>query len=257
MKISREKAALGVFAVLALAGLAVLLTYIFTVGHSLNVAASSIDDATGSLDGYTALLYKGTAEAHTETVVDNTQALDGKLSSRDLNLQSTQKGGNGSGDEVSAKDAPGAADDDGREGARTVTLFSLASSYVGKQARVVEVDVADSTAYNARTVVRAGKYTFGFVSIDEVTAQPSYLAKRVADYDALGVDFVVCVVSDLSLLDDYDGADIVISAKDEGLSSHGALVDGVFYDDAPLVGQVGTILVSPSRTITAKDAATL
>ena len=63
-KISREKAALGFFVFLALAGLGVLIAYIVTVGHSLNVAASNIDDATGNLDGYTAVLYKGTATEH-------------------------------------------------------------------------------------------------------------------------------------------------------------------------------------------------
>ena len=32
----------------------------------------------------------------------------------------------------------------------------------------------------------------------------------------------------------------------------GASVKGVFYDDAAMVGQVGTVLISPSRTITAR-----
>ena len=68
---------------------------------------------------------------------------------------------------------------------------------------------------------------------------------------------VVCVTKDLSLLDNYAGATIVISSQDEGISSHGALVKGGFYDDAAMVGQVGTVLVSPSRTITAKDVSSL
>ena len=46
-------------------------------------------------------------------------------------------------------------------------------------------------------MVRANGRTFGFVSIDEVTAQESYLAKRIADYKKLGVDLVVCVTKDL------------------------------------------------------------
>lgn len=65
-KISREKAALGFFILLALAGLGVLIAYIVTVGHSLNVAASNIDDATGNLNDYTAIIYKGTATEHHE-----------------------------------------------------------------------------------------------------------------------------------------------------------------------------------------------
>lgn len=253
MRISREKAALGVAVALALAGLGVLLAYIFTVGHSLNVAASSIDDATGSLDGYTVLLCEGTAEDQRETVVD-TSTLEGGVSSRLLNKQSSPLGAPD--DEVSADEAaPGSSGED--QDARPVSLPALAKSYVDAQAKVIVVDVVDLGAYNERYIVRAAGRTYGFVSIDEVTAQGGYFHKRVADYRDLGVDIVVCVVSDISLLDDYEGADIVISTQDEGLSSGGALVDGSFYMDAALKGRVGTVLVSPSRTITAKDAVAL
>ena len=243
-KISREKAALVVFIVLGLSALGVVIAYICTLGHSLNVAASSIDDATGSLDGYTALVYDGTAESRRESVVDTTGAKNGMLASRSLNRQSTQKAAEKKG-EISASQASDAAKEG--EGASEVSLFSLQCSYVEKQASVVVVDVENPRRYNERTVVRANGRTFGFVSIDEVTAQESYLAKRIADYKELGVDLVVCVTKDLSLLEDYSGAAIVISTQDEG----------VFYDDAALKGQVGTVLVSPSRTITAKDVSSL
>lgn len=242
------------FILLGLSALGVVIAYICTFGHSLNVAASSIDDAAGSLDGYTALVYEGTAQSRRETVVDTAGAKDGKLVSRSLNKESTQKSAEKK-DEISASQATEAAKEG--EESSSVSLFSLRCSYVEKQASVVVVDVADPSRYNERTVVRASGRTFGFLSIDEVTAQQSYLAKRLADYKELGVDLVVCVTKDLSLLEDYSGVNIVISSQEEGLSSHGALVKGVFYDDAALVGQVGTVLVSPSRTITAKDVSSL
>lgn len=253
MRISREKAALGVAVALVLAGLGVLLAYIFTVGHSLNVAASSIDDATGSLDGYTVLLYEGTAEDQRETVV-RTPTLEGGVSSRLLNERSASLGAPDN--EVSADEAAPESSDE-EQGTRPVSLPALAKSYVNAQAKVITVDVADPSEYNERYVVSAAGRTYGFMSIDEVTAQGGYFHKRVADYRDLGVDIVVCVASDLSLLDSYEGADVVISTQDEGLASGGALVDGSFYVDATLKGRVGTVLVSPSRTITAKDAVTL
>lgn len=255
MKVSREKAALGFFIVLALAGLGVLLAYIVTVGHSLNVAASNIDDATGNLDEYTAILYKGTAEEHTETVV-SPSAVGESLSPRELNRRSTQGDAEASSDEVSAEDTANTSSDES-EDASPVSVFALQRSYVDKNASVFVVDVENLTQYNERTIVRAGKYTFGILSVDEVTAQSNYVQKRVADYENHKVDIVVCVVKDLSLLDSFEGVDIVISAQDEGLAANGVLVDGVFYNDAALVGQVGTILVSPSRTITARDAASI
>lgn len=249
--ISREKAALGVFAFLVLAGLGVLIAYIVTVGHSLNVAASSIDDATGSLDDYTAVLYKGTVTERRETVVDSS-AVGETLSPHAMNKRSTQDKTEDSSGEASATDTTNA--DSSEEEVRPLSVFELQRSYIEKNAHVLTLDLEDLTQYNDHSVVRAGKYTFGMFSIDEVTAQESYFQKRIEQYKALEVDFIVCMVSDLSLLDSYSGAHIVISAQDEGFAPHGVLVDGVFYDDATLQGRVGTVLISPSRTITARDA---
>ena len=90
-KVSREKAALVVFFLLGFSVLAIAIAYICTLGHSLNVAASSIDDAAGSLDGYTALVYEGTAENHRETVVDTTGVKDGKLTPTKNQLRKARK----------------------------------------------------------------------------------------------------------------------------------------------------------------------
>lgn len=260
-KISREKAALGFFVFLTLAGLGVLIAYIVTVGHSLNVAASNIDDATGNLDEYTAILYKGTVSEHRETVVADTEVdmmlSANTLSSRSLNSRSIQPGiEDQSTDEVSATDAATNASE-GKTDLQPVSLFGLQRSYIEKGAQVISVDTEQLTAYNTSTIVRAGAHTFGIFSIDQITAQHSYLEKRVADYESKNVDIIICLVSDVSLLESYEGVDIVISAQDEGFDSYGVLVDGVFYNDAALQGQVGTILVSPSRTITARDAVSL
>lgn len=256
-KISREKAALGIFIFLALAGLGVLITYIVTVGHSLNVAASNIDDATGNLDEYTAILYKGTANEHRETVI-NTADLGDSLSSRSLNKRSTQSAEENSTDEVSAADTTeSSSESKNSDEAKPVSLFALQRSYIEKGACVFSLDTEHLTNYNTPTLIRAGNYTYGIFSLDEITAQKSYLQKRVADYEDKKADIIICLVSDVSLLDSYEGVDIVISAQDEGFDSYGVLVDGVFYNDAALQGQIGTILVSPSRTITARDAASL
>ncbi len=253
MKMSREKAALGVFLFLAVAALGVVIAYIVTFGHSLNVAASKIDDAAGSLDGYTALLYQGTAESRRATVVNAPDHASDSLGPRALNRQSSQKGGEGSNGEVSAAQASSSVGD-GQEGQQaSVSLFSLRVSYVEKQAAVITVDVEHPEAYNERCIVRANGKTFGFVYIDEVTAWQSYLQKRIADYKLCGVDMVVCVTKEIGLMRSYQGSSIVISQQEEGISPHGVAVQGVFYDDAALKGQVGSILVSPSRTITAKD----
>lgn len=254
MSVSREKAALGFFIVLALAALAIAVIYIVGASRSLNMAASSIDDATGNLNDYTALIYEGQALDQQETLVDVTRT-ENRLVPRGLGGQSVQQAQTQS-DEVSASDVASSASQDS-DAATSVSVFAVQNSYLDKQARVVVLDVKDPLIYNEKTVIRAGKYTFGIVYIDEISAQPSYLHKRVSEYRQDDVDFVVCVVSDVALLERYDGVDIVISTQNEGFAAEGVLLDKVFYDDAALVGQVGTILISPSRTITAKDASSV
>lgn len=163
-KISREKAALGFFVFLALAGLGVLIAYIVTVGHSLNVAASNIDDATGNLDGYTAVLYKGTATEHRETVVNSTELGD-TLSSRSLNKRSTQQDTeNSSTDEVSAADtAESASGRENSEQAQPVSLFALQRSYIEKELAFL-VSIPKSSRITTRlllfvlVIIRMGFY---------------------------------------------------------------------------------------------------
>lgn len=55
---TREKIALVVFLFLVVLTVFGGITYL-NVGHNWNVAATSIDDATGSLDGYVAIVYDG------------------------------------------------------------------------------------------------------------------------------------------------------------------------------------------------------
>lgn len=60
VSVTREKIALIVFVLLVFVGIGCLVAYI-NVGHSWNVTATTIDDATGELDGYTVILYQGVA----------------------------------------------------------------------------------------------------------------------------------------------------------------------------------------------------
>jgi hypothetical protein len=64
---------------------------------------------------------------------------------------------------------------------------------------------------------------------------------------------VVAVVDNLSRVNQFDGIDIVISTQEEGLKPVGVSSNGVFFNDAALQGEVGTILISPSKVISAKD----
>lgn len=156
-KVSREKAALVVFFLLGFSVLAIAIAYICTLGHSLNVAASSIDVLLEAWMAIRRWYTRGLLKTHRETVVDTTGVKDGKLTPRSLNKESTQKSEEKK-DELSASQASDVAKEG--EGENSVSLFSLRCSYVEKQASVIVVDVADLGRYNERTVVRADGRTF-------------------------------------------------------------------------------------------------
>lgn len=59
----REKTALVVFVFLLLVGFALCAAYISGLTRGLNVAASTIDEAAGELDGYTAIVFEGVPRA--------------------------------------------------------------------------------------------------------------------------------------------------------------------------------------------------
>lgn len=268
-QITREKAALVFFIGLALFGLVCVLTYIVLFGHSLNATASSIDDATGNLEGYTALVYEGVAEeddddaiqaqtpeqevANLNPVMRTVAPLNDRALYRYRMYESETA--STSDDEVTASDV--ADSDESAEDQQKATVFGVMCSYRDKNAAVIEVDVTNSRAYNETTIVRANGKTFGFISLDRVSAVPHYLDKRVAEYEELNTDLIVAVVSDLSLLSNYDGVDIVISTKNEDIASSGVVMGSTFVNDAAQIGQVGTILVSPSRSVSAKDVTSL
>lgn len=267
--VTREKVALAFFVGLALFGLACVLTYIVLFGHSLNATASSIDDATGNLQGYTALVYEGVAEEGDESSSKADRQDDegananpvmravAPLTDRALYRYQTYEGDatQNSEDEVTASDVADNGQED--EQTRKASVFGVTRSYLEKHASVIKVDVKDPLVYNDTYLVRAGDKTFGFLYLDKVTALPRYLDKRIAEYEELGADYIVAVLSDLSLLSNYNGVDIVISTKNEDISPSGVIMNSTFVNDAALEGEVGTILISPSRNVSAKDVASL
>lgn len=78
VSVTREKIALIVFVLLVFVGIGCLVAYI-NVGHSWNVTATTIDDATGELDGYTVILYQGVAVEEEEEEEEELDAAKSSL----------------------------------------------------------------------------------------------------------------------------------------------------------------------------------
>lgn len=153
----------------------------------------------------------------------------------------------------STADGQGSAE----EPKKPLTLSAVRDSFLQKNASVYVLDLSDPTRYINETIAKAGKYRFGILTIDAASDLPYYINKRIDSYRAADVDFVVALVDDLSRVNDVEGIDIVISTQEEGLNPVGVSSDDVFFNDAALKGEVGALLISPSKVISAKDISEL
>lgn len=292
---SREKIALAVFAALIVLSLFGLGWYLIA-GHSWNVAASNIDDTFGSMDGYTAIVYEGTAvpkavdEKGASGAGADAGASSGAKAADGADAASPEAGESKDPErnereaeepaskERSAADAEeGLPEWDAADGADVdagasssssagtgtlangtsakakpgVTVAEAQKSYEDKKATVFSLDTVDLDQYGEGTILKKGDHRFGVFSVTEPTTVRA-LEKQVAYFAAHKVDFIVAITPDKAYVEDASGIDIVISTQDEDLFVMGETIDGTFYVDAPEVGKVGTILISPSNVVSAK-----
>lgn len=136
-------------------------------------------------------------------------------------------------------------------GKEHVTVDEVRASYVEKQACVLVLDTANPSRYEEPTILKRGSHRFGVFSVDEDSTPRGI--KRAVDYlKDHAVDYVVVLTSDTELLEGAEGIDIAVSTVDEGLFVMGETIGGTFYVDAPEIGSVGAILISPSNVVSAK-----
>ena len=76
---TREKQALGVFLILIVLSTFGIAWYM-VAGHSWNVAASSIDEKVGQMEGYTSIVYAGTLPVQADArMLDSQNGSDAQL----------------------------------------------------------------------------------------------------------------------------------------------------------------------------------
>lgn len=209
---SREKIALIVFVAL-IAFVVGGAAWYLNVGHNWNTVGTTIDDATGSLEGYTAIIYDGVAVPSAR--------------------------------EASSLEEP-------------LSRASVAGDYESKGAAVVQLHVLEPELYREGVIVNAGGKRIGVLSVTTASESSTYQnrLKQMQDED---LDFTVCITTDVSLLssDDNVSFDIVVNLG-QAKSSSNTKLQASYCVDAPSVGKIGAILVSPSdvvsdRTVSASN----
>lgn len=268
---SREKIALFVFLALIVLSLCGLGWYL-VAGHSWNVAASNLDDTFGSMDGYTAIVYPGTAvepvagkgagdaAAEDDAVgdaADGKESAEGAAAGKEAGAGSPDAPGTSGGKDATGTagiaSAPGTDAGESLLGSKKKTLSAQEAKegYEEKGATVFSLDTVDLDAYREGVILKKGGHRFGVFGIAEPTST-IVLEKQIAYFKRHKVDFIVLVTPDKEYAEDVSGIDIVVSTQDEDLFVMGETIDGTFYVDAPAVGSVGAILISPSNVVSAK-----
>ncbi|MEG0619743.1 MAG: alcohol dehydrogenase [Raoultibacter sp.] len=256
-KTSREKIALFIFFCLVLVGLGTTVAYL-NVGHSWNVAASNIDDAAGDMEGYTAILYEGTAKPPVKEEAKTTKPPSKIKAAADAETGSEAAAETEAEAEVETEGVPilnaNAADQEKEKEKpkEPVSLSAVEKSYQDKQATVFVLDVAHPEQYADGMILRKGNHRFGVFSV-AFNQSIALTEKQIAYFKSYKVDFIVAITPDKKFVEKAPGIDIVVSLKDEGLFLMGETIDHTFYVDAPLVGTVGAIVISPHSVVSSKD----
>ena len=233
-KRTREIIALVILALLGLAVLGAMSWYIF-VGHSWNVAATRIDETIGEMDGYTVILFEGTTLPQNELsrLSDSQPMLD------DQNRPSSQ---------MHVEDTPPS---------EPLRASTVASSYRQKGATVFVLHPERASDYNPPLVLNKNGFWIGVFAIDGATSHASAQYKA-STLHKRGVDFVIGIANDARFIEQpASSIDILLCAADEELSSGGEYHENMFCVDSPYIGEVQSLIISPSNVIMSKTVTSL
>lgn len=248
-KRTREIVALVMLVALLIGGAVAFATYI-RMGHNWNEAASHIDDHVGDMRGYTVILYEGVVP-----VAYGRSAEDPGRSSPTASDQRASEASDAAASEASASDENGENASEAED--KPLSILSARASYHDKGAQVLVLHIDDLTAYNDPVVVpRQGR----MVAVTSALGpRPDLdLRKKAKEIRHDGVDYIIGIVDDLSVLDSgIARINIAISTDWNDADAGGRYVGKTYAVGSPRVGQIGAIIIAPSGFLSAKTLTSL
>lgn len=238
----REKIALAVFFGLIILGFCSLVGYLM-LGHSWNVAATNIDDATGSLKGYTVIVFEGITLldpdilSHADSEEDPDKIQDEKLSQHETDDSTDSPILHD--EAISSLHEP------------DVEVEDVKESYREKNSAVVTLDIIDFNKYTDGLILKKGNHRFGVFSVNNNTSKVQ-VRQTVTYLENHDVDFILAITDDKTLLEKTPSIDIVISTNQKNAISSDEALNNAFYVSVPNEGSVGVILISPSGVVSTK-----
>lgn len=256
-KRTREKIALVVFALLVIFAVAVLTSY-FTTGRTWNVAASFVDDTVGSMEGYTAIVYKGVVEPQPEEKPKPPRDSETQPGADTPDASPVGEGEAAEGDRATGTASslgldilsmlpPVGAEDDHR-----VFISDVRALYEQKGAEVLTIEVDDTDYYSTPRVCHVGGKRIGVFSVDVYTTK-SWLSRYLRSFDEKDVDAVVCLTPRSNYLASYEGLDAVIVTSDaEGLSTSSKTVGSTLVVRSPQIDEAGVVLLTANNVASSR-----
>lgn len=214
---SREKIALIVFSITVVIFVAAVIAYM-VVAHSWNIAARSIDEHRGSMEGYTVFLYPG----------------DQPAGSKESNASDS-----------SQSKVSGSA----------VSVDAVKESYLAKGAQVLVVDSLDPSAYEGDDIYSVGGKRAGVFFVGEGDSLEDLIV-TVEGFSRHKVDFLLCIATDPDfVLHDSSGIDAVLIVGEDASIPEKEESKKTLFALCPQEGSVGAIMLSPDGVVSSKSHA--
>lgn len=273
MTISREKKALVVLAAMLLLITSFVMAYVF-VGHSLNAAVTTIDEAVGSLEGYTVLLFEGTQspavlqpdDSDEEGVMGSSlrrEELETILNAEEApSSAQVQEAGQKKGQDSQEPSFAGLEEGDlsgvYRENqddleAGLTPLESLEKSYQAKGASTLRLDLAHAQKYRDGMILQVGSKRIGVMSATKEKTTSRSLKRLVRYFHKHGVKCIVCISNSKKLLKDVVGITIAVltyPAASPATSVSG--LRGTSYVLPPVRGAAGAAIIGPGYVVSVR-----
>ena len=204
-------------------------------------AASSSGSVDSNVSAEASMSADSEQQTKAETNSDSELQEYGTKSATDSNATSTS----------TAESASTQSKSSATESKKPLQASEVRDNYVDKGASVLTLDVSDPSIYSEGTIVKRAGKRIGIVSIEKPLNEVS--AKRLlSQFVSAQVDIVVCIAPEASYVKGISGIDIVVCTEDEEVSTTGQTEGKTFIVNAPTVGSVGAVLVSPSNVVSAK-----
>jgi hypothetical protein len=286
-KRTREKLALIVFiALIAMSGI-IVYAYL-TTGRSWTRAATVVDDTVGYMDGYTAVVFSGTAPKSLDKATEAPTPMSSSStfsSNASSNLNSTYSSNFASGKNNATdvdKNATESADETASTidnespniseliltdsmGLRILALYpgdltpgfdgvfvsDVRDLYEQKDASVITLDLADVSDYSDGVILSTDSRKIGVFSLKNAVST-KIMQSKIADLQARGAESIICIAPRPASITYYEGINaIIFTDPDADITSNNA-IKGTAIMAEPSKGEVGVLIFTRNNTTSTK-----